>query len=213
MKPIHNVSFKGHEFRIQEGSVHPAYSVECFTKDESEFRDKYWDIKPGEVVVDVGASYGAYALTAAACGAQVLAFEPEPTVFVDLLENVKLNPGMKVKAACAALADKPGLIEMARYAPHWPQQTISSPYPALPLDALWINRCNWMKVDVEGAEYQVLNGAEQTLRRFRPRLIIESHIFLEPDLTRKLKSYLGHFGYDFEVIPREPCEMLIARPK
>jgi FkbM family methyltransferase len=212
LKPIHTVSFKGHEFRIQEGSVHPAYSVECFIKDESEFRNTYWDIKPGEVVVDVGASYGAYTLTAAACGAQVLAFEPEPTVFVDLLENIKLNPGMQVKPVCGALAEKSGLMNMAIYAPHWPKQTISCSYPALPLDTLPLDHCDWLKIDVEGAEYSVILGATATLWRHRPKLIIESHIFLDAAMTSNLMDYLKA-GYDFEVIPREPCEMLIARPK
>lgn len=211
---IQTASFKGHEFRIQEGEVHKAYSLAIFSEggEEHDFREKYWSPQPGQFVVDVGASYGAYALTAAACGAKVLAFEPEPTVFVDLLRNAQLNPGFDVQALQMALGSEPGEVDMREFAPHWPAQTISGAYPTTTLDSYILPQCDIVKIDVEGMETDVLRGAMQTLKRFHPVCIVEVHTFLKPTLLRECELLLQEAGYtSFEYVEREPVVMVIAR--
>ena len=65
------IEFKNKKFFITKGSTHPEYSIFTFTDEEADFRNKYWDIKSGELVIDVGTSYGAYSLTACALSATV----------------------------------------------------------------------------------------------------------------------------------------------
>lgn len=210
------MSFRGRSFQVVEGSTHPAYSLNCFseTEDEGAFRAAHWNIQPGDVVVDVGASYGAYSLTAAVMGGRVLAFEPEPTVFVDLRRNIELNNWeTKVVPLPWALWDSEGIVNMKDWAPHWPAQTITSPYRTVALDTYEPQKLDWLKIDVEGAEVHVLRGAAETLKRCKPTVIVEVHTFLNPELMPQCRALLEAAGYErFEEYDREPCVMLIGRP-
>lgn len=221
MTAIITAAFRGHEYRFQRGTVHPQYSIDCFVADESAFREAYWHPKAGDVVVDAGASYGAYSLTAAACGARVYAFEPEPTVYVDLLANVNLNGGsvaFKCYPACLGLWDSSNdEVAMESYAPHWPPGTISRPFVMRTLDALMADadRLDWLKLDIEGAEEKALRGATKTIARFRPTIIVEAHVFLDAELADKCEAVIREASgdtYSFERVEREPCVMVIARP-
>lgn len=205
-------TFRGHTFRVLRGSTHPEYSLHCFTDEEADFREKYWHPRPGQVVVDAGASYGAYALTAAACGALVHAFEPEPSVFCDLERNAQLN-GFQMELHAVGLWDEASVIDMRSYAPHWPEQTITQPFTMLPLDRFNLPRVDWLKIDVEGAEEKVLLGARRTLKRCRPTVIVECHLFLDKELSDKCERILWECGYNaIERADRDPCLMLVAKP-
>jgi FkbM family methyltransferase len=46
--------------------------------------------------------------------------------------------------------------------------------PLATIDSLGLQRCDFMKIDVEGMELDVLQGAKSTVERFRPRLYIEN---------------------------------------
>ncbi len=203
-------TFRGHTYRVLRGATHPEYSLTCFATEEADFRDKYWDPKPGQVVIDVGASYGAYALTAAACGAIVHAFEPEVSVLVDLERNRALNGYLDLHCHSDGLWDKIDTVEMATYAPHWPAGTTTGPFRMRTLDSFAFPRVDWLKVDTEGAEARVLSGAQETLRRCKPIVIVEVHAFLDATLldqcTKLLPSYLC------EVLERHPCKMIVGRP-
>lgn len=192
-----------------QGSTHPAYSLNCFELEESDFREAHFRPTAGEVVVDVGASYGSYSLSAAAHGAEVHAFEPEPSVFADLRRNAEAN-GFPIILHNSGLWDGDGSIDMASYAPHWPPGTITAPFQMATLDSFGLPRVDWLKVDVEGAEVEVLLGAQETLARCRPRVIVECHTFLDEALTRKCAALLR--GYAVELVDRPPCTMIVASP-
>lgn len=200
-------TFRGQSYRVLRGATHPEYSLHCFTDEEADFREKYWHPLPGQVVVDVGASYGAYALTAAACGALVHAFEPEPSVFVDLQRNAIVNQ-FQMHLHQVGLWNEAVVVDMESYAPHWPKGTITAPFTMLPLDRFNLPRVDWLKIDCEGAEDRVLEGAQETIARCRPRVIVECHVFLDAQLVDKCRRLLP--GYMLEAVPRDPCVMLVG---
>ena len=116
-----NQSFKGKEFKVIKGSTHPEYSYYTFESEESNFRNKYWNIKKDDVVFDIGSSYGSYALTACAMDAKVYAFEPEPTVFHGLVNNILINNWQNICYPFNfGLYDSETSVNMKEYAPHWP---------------------------------------------------------------------------------------------
>lgn len=207
-------TFRGHTFRVVRGATHPEYSLNCFTNEEADFREAHWHPKPGQVVVDAGASYGAYALTAAACGAVVHAFEPEVSVAVDLERNRSLNGFLDLHVYTEGLWDKSDRVEMASYAPHWPEGTTTGPFRMVTLDSFQFPNVDWLKVDVEGAEARVLTGARETIARCKPTIIVEVHTFLDAALLAKCEAALAATGVEhlLEEVPRDPCVMLIARP-
>lgn len=218
---IHNQSFNGKSFQTITGQTHPQYSIDCFseTGEESSFRKKYWKINENDVVIDCGASYGNYSLTAALMGAAVYSFEPEKTIFNDLCKNIDLNKwNNKCFPFNIGLWSNNSNQNMKDYAPHWPSQTITSVYHMDTLDNIVkennIKKIDYIKMDIEGAEEHAINGALETIKKFHPKLIIECHIFLDAELKNKIKKLISScYDYEFEEVERDPCIMLIATPK
>lgn len=135
---------------------------------------------PGERVWDVGAYRGGYALAAAAAGARVRAFEPDPTNY-DALVSATRDAGVVTHRL--ALADAPGYAQLRRGESTDPSTWRLGPVdggrtPVVTVDGLVADGFvppDVLKVDVEGAEARVLAGAAETLRRFAPTVFVEVH--------------------------------------
>ncbi len=212
-------SFKGTEFKVIRGLTHPDYSYHTFEREEHLFREQYWKIQPGDVVFDVGASYGSYAITAIVMGATVFAFEPEPTVFDDLVHNITINNWhSKCFPMNFGMWSEKTSVDMKDYAPHWPAFAITTNYTMNTIDNIanltQITRLDWIKMDIEGAEEHAIKGGLETIAKFTPKLIIECHNFLDNELSNKVKKLLlSVHNYSFEEIQRDPCVILCATPK
>ncbi len=206
-------TFRSLKFSIAEGKTHPGFSIHTF-EEERPFREEHWRISPGEVVIDAGASYGSYTLSALAMGARVYAFEPEADIAFDLHRNVTLNGWEKrCDVLKVGLWDKMEKVSVYDYATHWPAGTSPSPFKMVSLDD-WVaskdfTRIDWIKMDIEGAEERAIRGGIETIERFKPRIILEAHVFLDSELPRKIRSLLP--GYTWDEYPREPCVMMVGR--
>jgi FkbM family methyltransferase len=211
------MSFKGKQFFVEKGGVHPEYSYFTFEQEENDFRNTYWNISENDIVIDIGTSYGAYALTACAMGATVYAFEPEKTVYCDLVNNININNWeQRCFASNNGLWSSEKKVDMKGYAPHWPQQTISEDYSMKSLDQIVkennISKIDWIKIDVEGAEEHVVSGALETIKKFKPKMIIECHVFLNADIKDNVKKIIASAAdYVFEEVSRPPCVMLVSK--
>lgn len=139
---------------------------------------------PGQaVVVDVGAHRGEFmaAIKQLRPSAQVISFEPDPDVFADLATNAVAWPG--VTARCAAIGEKAGSMKLHRaplsvmssLRPSWPHNSNSDTVDVdvITLDEACVdlNHVDLLKIDVEGYEDAVLEGASATLKRSRFALI------------------------------------------
>jgi len=109
------------------------------------------------------------------------------------------------------------MVDMKDYAPHWAPQTITSDYSVITIDEMVknnnIKKIDWMKIDVEGAEVNVINGGLNSIAKFMPNMIIECHTFLNQNFMSEIKQILSQFNYSFEEVARNPCDMLIVRKK
>lgn len=148
-------------------------------------------IKEGEVVVDIGAHIGAFALYASrrvGPAGRVIACEPSPDSLELLRENVARNASGRVTVFGCALADKAGTVTLyvgegvdgnpaadtlVASAGRRPVAVEARTLDAL-LEGEKVERIDHLKIDVEGAELQVLRGAALTLERAR-RVILEIH--------------------------------------
>ena len=63
------------------------------------------------------------------------------------------------------------------------------------LDAVYKGRVGFIKIDVEGHEQAVLDGAVQTIRRCRPRLLVEVDDRLSPGGLARARAYFDRLGY------------------
>jgi FkbM family methyltransferase len=193
--------------------------------DEQEVRDRWWHVQPGEVVIDVGSAIGSYTLPALACGAIVIAMCPQRIQAAQLLDNIAVNEGFGERCIMipCGLYDRSGWLwcDGANYhfLDHEPAEDRrnAETFPVMRLDDLDLEspRLDWIKIDVEGAEAKVLAGAEQTIRRFRPRLLVENHLFMDPNIQDEVRDLvLGlDIGYEVESVPYEAVSHSFFRVK
>jgi FkbM family methyltransferase len=162
-------------------------------------------VHPGDVVLDCGGNVGTFTQTALKHGARlVVAFEPAP----ENIESYRRNFQSQIAAGQVILIpkgvwDKDDVLLLKRD-PHntaadsfvmlkdgtpgvqAPLTTIDEEVAALKLD-----RVDYMKLDIEGAEKKALDGARATLRKFHPRMSIATE----------------HFDTDAKLIPEKVKEL------
>jgi FkbM family methyltransferase len=138
-------------------------------------------VRPGGIVADVGANYGAFSVTMArlAPDARVLAFEPAPTTLRILRSNVERNRLANVEVAQAAVTDTPGRLQFTDDTSCPARNRLVTDAagvgasPVVWVDAVCldqacaergIDRLEFVKTDTEGAETRVIRGAAKLLR-------------------------------------------------
>jgi FkbM family methyltransferase len=132
----------------------------------------------GDRIVDVGAHMGNHAVYWGLNGRRVIAFEPNPPVTAVLQANVNRNrlSGL-VDVRGAALGRQEGTGAASQPDPaNLGSVTIDAGDGDLPiyqLDSVELDGLALLKIDVEGHEADVLAGAVQTLRRWRPYIVAE----------------------------------------
>lgn len=165
--------------------------------------------EPGWVVFDVGANVGVVSMCQAERGARVYAFEPNPDCFGRLLRNIVDN-GLSglVQAFNVALGDHVAEGEMCVQKGGTTGGTVieatssetacCAPIKITTLDhmasALGVPHVDLLKVDVEGAEVDVLRGAARALRRTR-RMIVEYHCL---ELLEQVCTLAEQNGFELE---------------
>ena len=176
-------------------------------------------LKSGDTFIDVGANQGEYSLWAGrkvGNSGRVISFEPMKDLFTQLKENFDLNQNLKKvftpvqiclsnESGELVLYTKPGLNEGTNTIFGSDEFTI--PLGKIKLETLdsqvnhlGIQKLNMMKIDVEGAELQVLKGGEETLKKFKPKLLID----INKDACKSggyeaedILNFLTQFGYTF----------------
>jgi FkbM family methyltransferase len=200
------LSFRGRAFSVPD---EPSYIAGVF-RDEESIRDRYWEITPGAVVVDVGCHFGSYTIPALASGAQVYALDPDVAVTEVLLRVCSQCPEWSDRLVVLheALAEKGGPgPEFRAWLAQQAQPSMSAPLDASfsTLDALaerfQFSRLDWVKIDVEGLELSVLRGGVRSLERFGPSLLIEDHTCIYPFVadihsTERCARLLEDLGYE-----------------
>lgn len=169
-----------------------------------------------DVTFDVGAQIGYLSLImgkAAEGGTTVHSFEPETTNAMRLRSNVQLNGLTNVHIEQCALSDRTGTLKLflsrdnnaGTHSTVFVENNVSTDYieiPALTLDAFVeshsISRLDLIKIDVEGAELEVILGGTKTLATLHPVIVMELSAELQKSrdfTTRQLKTLLADQGY------------------
>lgn len=148
--------------------------------DRSQIRCAEQFITVGSNVVDVGAHIGTLTIPYAQFvgdSGRVYAFEPQQKIYAELLSNLYLNNINNVTAIRKAVGNSFGEIEMAVPPRNNEGATgfgkNGELVPLIPLDSLRLKDISFIKIDVEGAEKMVLEGARQTITREKPVMYIE----------------------------------------
>jgi FkbM family methyltransferase len=169
-------------------------------------------LAPDRDYLDIGAWIGPTVLYGARRARHVWCFEPDPEAFRHLAWNIELNGLHNVSAFAAALSDEVGVARMAGMRGEKGDSTTSllNPGGEAGSDVLtlgWeqfagsvdLSGVSLVKMDIEGAEFEVLPTLLPWLREQRPALYLSTHApFLEADLRaarmRALSEMLGFYG-------------------
>lgn len=139
-------------------------------------------LRPNDVFLDVGANVGSYTVLAGTTGAECISIEPVPTTFNKLLLNIKINSfSENVDVKQVAVGATEGYVYFSTDM-DTTNQVVEDDYPGnsmrikqVTLDKITASRqsdITMCKVDVEGYERNVLNGAESLLSNSSLRIVL-----------------------------------------
>jgi FkbM family methyltransferase len=174
-------------------------------------------VQPGDMVIDAGSCWGEVALYFAdhtGAEGKVYCFEFTPDNLEILEQNISLNQHLadRIEVVSKALWDQSE--EILSYGAHGPSTSLvrdTKRERTLEVSTLSIDdfvkdegiaRVDFIKMDIEGAELRALQGAEKTIRTFKPKLAIslyhkEDDFIVIPDYLDKLglgyEFFLDHF--------------------
>jgi FkbM family methyltransferase len=159
----------------------------------------------GGTMVDIGGWYGPWARRLAKRSSRVVVIEPTP-----LHEVLSRTLPASVAVVGAAASDGTGEAEIWLPSPNGATRGMSSLHrrdihsvsvtvPLVTVDDLGLRDVTFMKIDVDGHEVPVLHGAARTIRRDRPRLLIEVEERIQSVET--VTSLLLSWGYRGWVLP------------
>jgi len=182
--------------------------------------NQYFSIPAEAVVIDVGANIGSmtFRFATMAPKGHVYAFEPTDYAYAKLMKNISLNPqfASRITPVQRFLADHNRLKhEMQAYASWKVDGNATDPHPlhggllkpanaipAVTLDRFCIEneiqRVDLIKIDTDGHEYKVLQGARNTVKKYLPYVIFEigAYVLKEQQLEYKqFQDYFDNFKY------------------
>jgi FkbM family methyltransferase len=178
-------------------------------------------VRPGDVCCDIGANLGFFSILLSRFSGptgSIYAFEPVPDNASLIEGNARLNRMENIKVSTLALscADGKGELLLARHVGGAVLKSVGAPpdlagsitVETASLDALVehgrVEPPDVVKIDVEGAEMEVLRGMEQVLRKWAPALIVELDDSTVTACERKVftcRSFLHELGYRTEILP------------
>ena len=169
-------------------------------------------VKTGMKVFDVGANVGYYSLLASVLTGvegKVFSFEPVPSNINYLKKHITLNKLINVQVVSKAVSDKSAILRfekgknnsVGRFAVNGDLEV-----ETISLDE-FINDGNpspdIIKMDIEGAEYDALVGAQEILKNKKPVIFLATH---SSELRAKCLKLLTEHGYTILTIDNKPIE-------
>ena len=174
-------------------------------------------VKEGDICLDIGANVGALSLTMAKrAGTQgkVFSFEPGPMIFERLQKNISLNKGYSeiIVMEKFGLSDKPGTLFWHHHGENPGDGNLNEHHegsgikvPVITIDsyieAHSIHKVNFVKIDVESMEYEVIKGGMKTWEKHLPIFCYETLKVFEEYRKEKVIKYiedlLSGLGYTF----------------
>jgi len=165
-------------------------------------------LRPGDVAIEVGANIGSHTIPISkAVGRHgvVHVFEPQRLIYQLLCANIALNDCHNVHAHHAAVSCELGQVDICTVPPYHEcnyggigigadlgGDSVMEQTPLLTLDSLNLPRVDFLKIDAEGHDLRVLQGAQATIARCRPLIFAEIDVRSSMDIP----NLLSDCGYD-----------------
>jgi FkbM family methyltransferase len=172
-------------------------------------------LSEGSVFIDIGANIGWYTIQTARWvgrAGNVFSFEPRPSTFEHLTKSIKINGLDNITAYKIALSDEKGTAMLMTPEGHKnPGSSYLGNGDGIPVSLAKLDdiipplkRLDLIKMDVEGWEPNVIKGAKQTIRKFKPTILSEISPWMLRERSgisdREYISLIKSLGYDCQNI-------------
>lgn len=175
-----------------------------------------WRLPPGGLVIDIGANVGVFSLWAVrrAGARRVIAFEPTPSTVEALRANLAHNRLGEVSVSQQAVGANRGAASLYARGPGamntmFPIDVFGSRFKDLGLvdvvtlddvfERFDVDRCDLLKLDCEGAEYDILSGASAATLAKIQAVVAEYHIGMNDGTPDRLRDSLEAAGFEVTV--------------
>jgi FkbM family methyltransferase len=174
---------------------------------------KKYNIKKGDIIIDAGAYPGGFALLSSkmvGSKGKIIAFEPDVGNYKQLLRNIALNNIHNIIVINKGIYSKDTTMKFnnggTSGASVFVKDTLNKNITYVPvvsldneLKRLNINKVDFIKMDIEGAEIEAIKGCKKTLKHNNTKLAIASYHILNGEKTCfKLEKLLSKLGYNVE---------------
>ena len=169
------------------------------------------NIQSGSVFYDLGAHWGYFSLLASKLvgdKGRVYAFEPMPRNFRHLQKNLEINSTQQIELFNLAVSEKIGKVRFSNTDDSFANTYVTNSSGnlleicAINLDSFiekeGILPPDFIKIDVEGAELDVLKGAKETIVHFRPKIHLSTHDVHVPGIDNECRKWMKEVGYRME---------------
>lgn len=144
---------------------------------DNEIMRGYWKVQPGDVCLDIGFGPGTWTLVALAKGGRTISFDPKPDAVRMLMDQLIVNAFTRALVMPFGLWDRSGVLPFG--ANGFREDVMEERRPVETLDAVmsWLDpkRVDYINMDAEWSEREIVKGARFTIRRHHPKIIIELH--------------------------------------
>jgi FkbM family methyltransferase len=162
-------------------------------------------LRPGMVFYDVGANGGFFSLLGSYLvgpAGRVVAYEPHPITAAQLKKQIRANDMTNVDVVVAAVSDTPGMAKLSDDTSsdtlslvdaERARRTITVVTTTLDRETKVRPAPDILKIDVEGAEIEVLRGGREFIFSSRPILLVEIH---SAEIATKYDDLMSELGYE-----------------
>jgi FkbM family methyltransferase len=211
------ISVRNRQFQVADGKYDSFWrrvAAGAWEPDTFAIFDRFLDRR--HCYIDIGTWIGPTLLYGSQIAATAFGLEPDPIAFAELAHNIELNrplsDNIRVQQAC--IAPRTGAVDFGSRG-HGGDSTSSLLFGAKKthwtvdgfsfddyIERQGVGSCNFIKMDIEGGEYQVLPGMAAYLRANRPTLLLSLH-----PCYLKLRP----FGWPGRVVARIAATLKIIR--
>ena len=175
-----------------------------------EYARKKFEIKSNDTVIDVGAHIGLFTMyaTQSCKNGNIYSYEPVKENFEILKANIAINNLQDVKIFNSAVSNSDSTITLfinndesghSMFSESSENIIVNSTTLMKIFDKNNIKKCNFLKLDCEGAEYEIIEKLPSKYFKMIEKMVIEYHMFdLHPELLEKLKNKLLENNFKLE---------------
>lgn len=220
-KPGTIIRFLGYSVRINDGANFYVLYHDVVLKQAYRFSA----VRPNPVILDCGSNIGMSILYFKHLypDAQIIGFEPDPAIVRYLHENTQANGLGDVQIVQAAIGGREGMLTFysdGKYGSclaHLSSEVIPEGWtkqevPCVKLSDYLIKPIDFLKMNIEGAEWEALEDCGQRLRLIREMAIEYHHLPGVPRTLHKILNLLDEMGFDYVVSDFDMATYSGARP-